>query len=174
MAFQFPATKSGATYYSVDYTVGRSGMNRKDDVILIQTMLNIQFFDLGGTYLARDWSAYECEPLPHMERLKIDGLAGPKTKEAILVFQRKLARFVPMMKGHDDGDIGPLQMRMRPSDSDTWKMVKGRTMILLNDGLIAHDRANSTTYHPKVGLELNPRKDTVSQYHLGLGFQKQR
>lgn len=56
---------------TISGTVGRSAANRHDDVVTVQELLNQVPTDEGG-------------PEP---QLKVDGLCGPKTKEAIQKFQ---------------------------------------------------------------------------------------
>lgn len=76
MAFQFE-TDDGGHGYNVNYAVGIKGVNRRDDVFLVQWMLHRIYTDalfqpVGG------------------KKLKVDGYAGPQTVKWITAFQERV------------------------------------------------------------------------------------
>ena len=60
---------------TINGSVGKGGMNRPADVVMIQYLLNCVPKDQGGP----------------SEELALDGICGPRTNAAILSFQKKLA-----------------------------------------------------------------------------------
>ena len=65
-------------FYTVDYSVGASGLNRKDDVMLVQFYLKRIYDNPFGGYSRPDPS----------QVMKVDGSCGPITKRWILDFQQ--------------------------------------------------------------------------------------
>ncbi|MBA3446236.1 MAG: hypothetical protein H0T56_01265 [Pseudaminobacter sp.] len=82
--------------YLVDAAVGRGCPNRKDDVYLVQFLLNALWGKTSdGTVIGGDG------PAP-----AIDGICGARTVNAILVFQKWYWRVTP--GGFTDGRVEPL------------------------------------------------------------------
>jgi hypothetical protein len=73
--------------YNVDHSVGKFGRNRKADVQLVQVLLNalIETTKRVGP-VSRNPDLLHPDPAP--EPLRPDGICGPKTKAAILWFQK--------------------------------------------------------------------------------------
>lgn len=69
-------------YFLIDHSVGRRGRNVRDDVLLVQFMLN----EVGrpGANLMQKGYYGRAEPA----NLRVDGICGPKTIAEILSFQR--------------------------------------------------------------------------------------
>lgn len=114
--------------YGIDHSVGRGGMNRMDDVQLIQVMIN--------RYI--DWRAYahttetsiDSRVLDRSGRqidyLKVDGRCGPLTLAAIVATQKALnlwrgsavdGRFDAFKDGSASVHQGPLTYGHRPFTS---------------------------------------------------------
>lgn len=70
----------------IHHSVGRRGRNLRDDVLLIQMMLN----EIGrpGAGLMQNGSFGKTAPV----ELFVDGMCGPKTVAAILAFQQAMNR----------------------------------------------------------------------------------
>jgi hypothetical protein len=67
----------------IDHSAGKGGRNRKDDVLLVQFLLNVaNRRDVSPFYKALK------------EPLVIDGVCGKNTKDAILLYQKKDAELV--------------------------------------------------------------------------------
>jgi hypothetical protein len=84
--------------YLVDAVVGRGGVNRRDDVLLVQFFLNT----LWGTKPDKQTVFGGNGPAP-----RIDGDCGPETINAITVFQRWYWQ-TPDPGGFADGRVEPL------------------------------------------------------------------
>jgi hypothetical protein len=76
MAFRFP-TSSGEYGYNVNYAVGAGGVNRRDDVFLVQWMLHRIYSDA-------------LFPLVGGKHLTVDGYVGPQTVQWIAAFQARV------------------------------------------------------------------------------------
>jgi lysozyme family protein len=63
----------------IDHSVGRHGRNRRDDVQLIQFLLNAANNYVGGHFFN-----------PRPEDLHVDGVCGEKTLAAILLYQKNI------------------------------------------------------------------------------------
>jgi hypothetical protein len=68
--------------YNVDHSVGKFGRNRTADVQLVQILLNAPIETIPRV------GPISLNPDPVPERLRPDGICGPKTKAAILWFQK--------------------------------------------------------------------------------------
>ncbi|TWT12758.1 hypothetical protein [Reyranella sp. CPCC 100927] len=75
--------------YAIDYTVGRGGVNARDDVLLVQICLNITYFERKDGYADRYMTSREENKL---EPLAEDGICGPLTMGRIHQFQVDLAK----------------------------------------------------------------------------------
>ena len=103
-------TKGSALYFVIDHSVGKGGRNLLPDVQLIQIHLNKVMDDREIKIRAYPeiWTGQElkdAEGVP-IQRLKVDGLCGPKTLAAILAFQQKFAALakdglVSAIRSHD-------------------------------------------------------------------------
>jgi hypothetical protein len=71
--------------YNVDHSVGKFGRNRMTDVQLVQVLLNAL---IETTARVGPLSGDLLHPEPAPEPLRPDGICGPKTKAAILWFQK--------------------------------------------------------------------------------------
>ena len=74
---------------SILHSVGKGGVNRRDDVAAIQAQINLFIQQLG------------------IQRLTVDGFAGPRTVGAIVEFQRKIEKLV-LQNGCVDTNGGTL------------------------------------------------------------------
>jgi hypothetical protein len=74
--------RSGEVIFNVDHSVGRYGRNRMVDVQLVQLLLNLLIDTTKHVGPLSD------PPLPAPEPLKLDGICGAKTIDAILWFQK--------------------------------------------------------------------------------------
>lgn len=85
MAFMTPiTTQSGATDYSynVDYAVGHWGCNFKEDVMLVQALLRIAYYEV------RDGPRQTFEPPAGFDTpIAVDGICGPNTTRFIQHYQ---------------------------------------------------------------------------------------
>jgi hypothetical protein len=78
-------------FFVIDYSVGRAGQNRIDDVQLVQILLN-RVIDMREAEIGLNPGVgYKRMTDPAgrpIAKLLVDGMCGPKTCEAILAFQR--------------------------------------------------------------------------------------
>jgi len=105
--------------YNVDHSVGKFGRNRTADVQLVQILLNALIETIPRV------GPISHNPDPAPERLRPDGICGPKTKAAILWFQKSRT-------GAQDGTINsvePVGRYGKPGHYGTY------TLWMLNDWL---------------------------------------
>ena len=82
MAYQFPyTTKSGkvSRYYNIDWPVGLSAANRKDDVMLVQTLFHILYHETEGF-----------SPPLAVDEIEVTGECDATTRAYIRYFKREL------------------------------------------------------------------------------------
>lgn len=143
MAFSFKAKNAnGATVYNVDYTVGRPGTNWKPDVLLVQALLNLLFFENGGTFFLNSTpgTAYGIDPPDNAAPLKLDGIKGPLTQQLIDTYQQGLQRIGPYPA---DGRLDPMAWSGDPQSPPT----RGRGIALLGTSARLSDLYNGTHYY---------------------------
>lgn len=174
MAFRI-ARPSGATYYSVDYSVGTAGPNFRDDVYLVQALLNAAYFD-NPTNMLRPlndpWGAvFPSGITSDLEPLALDGRCGKKTIHLIRVFQRAFLNGLGAVQGFDgskynpDGFLGPIRISGN-------KLLAGKHLTALNHVVMNMDlvhggkRHLNIRYIPALIKALSCQKST-SNYHLG-------
>jgi hypothetical protein len=88
--------------YNIDWSVGKGCWNEEPDVALIQILLNMLYVELPP--LERSILAYG--PFEMVtERLKVDGICGPKTIEGIILHQKVCQA---RSGGTVDGKIDPM------------------------------------------------------------------
>lgn len=79
MAFSYPLNAPGVPYfYNVDFSVGARGYNRHEDILLVQALLRIFYYEVGFV---------GCEPPPGEGGIAVDGFYGPATQRHISRFQ---------------------------------------------------------------------------------------
>lgn len=87
MAFRFKyiGEKTHQTFYlyNVDWAVGRIGGNVREDVMLVQVLLRIVFYELAGKG--------GLTPPPGNDGIAVDGYYGPVTQRHITQFQDEAA-----------------------------------------------------------------------------------
>lgn len=83
--------------FNVTYPVGPNGVNRWDDVMLVQHALNV---------VMAPFELKDARGRPITSYLKRDGLFGPRTAEAILAYQTQ-ARQVRKRMITVDGSVDP-------------------------------------------------------------------
>ncbi|MBS0428105.1 MAG: peptidoglycan-binding protein [Proteobacteria bacterium] len=72
--------------YNVDWAVGRIGSNARDDVMLVQALLRIFYYELMG------FTDVGFEPPPNAtDPIAVDGRIGPITQSHIVHFQSQIA-----------------------------------------------------------------------------------
>jgi hypothetical protein len=84
MAFMMSIkTSSGATDYSynVDYAVGQRACNFQQDVMLVQALLRIAYFEV------RDGPKRTFDPPAGLDSIGVDGICGPNTNRFIQHYQ---------------------------------------------------------------------------------------
>ncbi len=113
MAFRFP-TADGGHAYNVNYAVGANGVNRRDDVLLVQWMLHRIYAD--GTL-----------PPVGGPPLKVDGYAGPQTVKWIAAFQARVRASGESC--HVDGRVDSARKQVASVTKTVY------TIIWLNAGL---------------------------------------
>src|SRR5262245_10439072 len=80
MAYHF--FRSGLKGYNIDFSVGQGGVNLKDDVMLVQTMLHILFHENKDPFIASTFP-----PLPDVSDFDISGTVDSTTSRYILHFK---------------------------------------------------------------------------------------
>jgi len=65
---------NGLIFIKIQHSVGKGGSNRRDDVQMIQFLLNVAHIDIRNEFR-----------MPYL--LALDGVCGPKTLSAILEYQ---------------------------------------------------------------------------------------
>ena len=88
MAFTTTATGSTGVVsqtYNIDWSVGQLGPNAKADVMLVQALLKIFYYELLGFNDGLD------PPPGESAVIKVDGIKGPITQRHITHFQRQMA-----------------------------------------------------------------------------------
>ena len=87
MAFSTPTIgDSGAllTAYNIDWSVGRIGSNTREDVMLVQALFKIFYYELMGFN-------HDFDPPPgQTEVIGVDGYYGPVTQKHITHFQQQM------------------------------------------------------------------------------------
>jgi hypothetical protein len=88
MAYHFfqLSARSGQTVrgYNIDFSVGRGGANRKDDGMLVQTLLRIVYIENTDPELRSSRP-----PLPDNPDIVVDGIVGPTTQRYIMHFKNQ-------------------------------------------------------------------------------------
>lgn len=92
MAFRYPLNSSGSTHYNVDWTVGAGGSNWAEDVMLVQALFRIFFYDYNGNMHDREGMGRVAPPLGY-NSIAVDGKCGPATIAHIRWFQTLLVKF---------------------------------------------------------------------------------
>lgn len=92
--------------YDVDFSVGRShkSKNLRDDTTLVQCLLRIFYFELGGkTDLGVNF-----DPPPDTSGLVVDGFIGPQTQKHIERFLDQLGKSDTIQGRQNDHAFDPL------------------------------------------------------------------
>jgi hypothetical protein len=135
----------GKVFFVIDHSVGRTGRNLRDDVQLIQILLNRYFVS------AKHFADYEESQPPssdpnlarffrdqvpvdakgrRIESIRVDGICGPETLGAILAFQQAKKRVVGMAP-QVDGLVNAVGIAGQDTFVDPHRYLKLRTMWLL-------------------------------------------
>lgn len=96
------------TIFAVDHSVGRGGVNRTDDVQLIQVMIN-RYISTTADIHKKDpkWDALVLDSSRRqIDKIAVDGRCGPATLAAILAAQRSMKRWRGVAV---DGRIDPIR-----------------------------------------------------------------
>jgi peptidoglycan hydrolase-like protein with peptidoglycan-binding domain len=97
----------GGNVPNVDWSVGARGVNRRDDVMLVQTLLNLLCHDPLHAAVPN----HPDQPLNGSEGpLTVDGYWGPRTHQAVLNFE---AYCVKYLGGANDGLLDPIPASFR-------------------------------------------------------------
>lgn len=146
------------TAYNIDWAVGSIGSNIREDVMLVQALLRIFYYE----------SSVAQPPPESTGPITVDGRCGPITRAHIVHFQRLAAE-----KGypvHQDGAFDPYRAGGQVST-----LTKSRySMELLNNGCYSADKRNSTRFHKDLPIRddipvtlrsaLKTHKQTAKQY----------
>ncbi len=101
MAFTTPVfmAENGlpCSFYNIDYPVGATGYNRHEDVMLVQALFRILYYELGGTSTVR--------PPPGESGIAVDGYFGAATNRHIVQFKQQMTAM-----GGDFGAEGELRL----------------------------------------------------------------
>lgn len=125
MAFSTPFVSTSGkplTAYNTDWSVGQIGANTREDVMLVQALLKIFYYELLGFN-------HDFDPPPgQTDAIAVDGLKGPITQKHITHFQQQaIARGRKLLP---DGIFDPFRA---PGASST--LSKSRYALdLLNNG----------------------------------------
>ncbi|HMN20144.1 MAG TPA: peptidoglycan-binding protein [Ottowia sp.] len=120
MAFSYPLNEPGIPYfYNVDFSVGARGHNRREDVLLVQALLRIFYYEVGFE---------NCPPPPGENGIAVDGFYGSSTQRHINHVQQQ---FIAV--GNDTGNDGLLDPFRSPPYSTSLITKQYYTLVLLND-----------------------------------------
>lgn len=155
MPFSFKAKSAdGLPVYNIDYSVGRPGSNWAPDVKLVQALLNLLFFENGGTFYLRSTAgtAYGIDPPDQAAPLIIDGIKGPLTQSLIDSYQLGLQRIGAYPA---DGRLDPIAWSGAPSAAPT----RGRGLALLGTSARLSDEYNGTNHHARLLTDVQTYQD---------------
>lgn len=119
MAFSYPLSEPGIPYfYNVDFSVGARGHNRREDVLLVQALLRIFYYEVGFE---------NCPPPSGENGIAVDGFHGSSTQRHINHVQQQ---FIAV--GNDTGNDGLIDPFRTPYEGSL--ITKHHyTLVLLND-----------------------------------------
>jgi len=139
MAFTmtFKGKSSGTLYqtYNVDWSVGRIGSNIKEDVMLVQALFRIFYYELMG------FTDADFEPPPGEPVIVVDGWIGPATNRHIVHFQRQMV--ATGRKVMQDGIFDPF----RAPDQATTITKSRYALELLNNACDHYCKKNGVDYY---------------------------
>ena len=108
ITFKRPDAVGKKPFFVIDHSVGRAGMNRFDDVQLVQFLIN-RVIDMREGQIKRSPTVgfrQLTDPAGRpIAKLAVDGRCGPKTLEAILAFQNLIGKLAK------DGTISAVKDR---------------------------------------------------------------
>ncbi|MBX3244348.1 MAG: hypothetical protein KF685_07810 [Acidobacteria bacterium] len=148
MARVAPLPSNASTlYFIIDHSVGKGGRNLLPDVQLVQTHLNkilddrekrtIKYPDVWKGHEFRDAAGNQ------VQKLKVDGLCGPKTLGAIIGFQNNFAVLAK------DGRISAIKKRQHSAYiSAGYIMHKTMFKLVLESHIYAGTTISDITVEP--------------------------
>ena len=128
---------SGLRHYNVDYSVGSVGSNWKPDVMLIQALLNLLYFDNDGEFFTVDYGVHSFGRPSDIDRLEPDGIKGPLTQGLINLYQNRLAEILGT----------PADGRFDPTLMVGGHRKRGVGLMALNNSLLTSDEVNGTKHY---------------------------
>jgi hypothetical protein len=106
VAYQFFRlnSDSGQTFreYNIDFSVGRGGRNRKEDAMLVQTLLRILYIENTDSGFSERFPG-----LPDKPDIVVDGLVGNTTNRYIMHFKNQARQ--KGLKLHPDEIMDPFR-----------------------------------------------------------------
>lgn len=169
MAFtsSYVSAKSGKTFgiYNIDWSVGRIGSNLHDDVMLVQALLRIFYYEL------EDAAGPGYEPPPGESGIDVDGWIGKHTQAHITQFQTQMKA-----KGYNimqDGIFDPYRVHsMASTVSKTIYTIdflnNGCANLCDQKGLNNYDNlANRQDIPQQLRNALKTVKKTANKYKYG-------
>ena len=153
----------GADRCNVDWSVGRLGVNMREDVMLVQALLDIFYWKLHGL------TEPTLTPPPEDQGIEVDGYMGPITQRHITRFQQQCKA-----RGYDVWQDGLFDPFRRAGDLSTRTRTR-YAIELLNNACQKYCTAHNATYYGDLFNGQNPyplllrnalrtRKDTANQY----------
>jgi len=139
MAFTmtFKGKTSGTLHkiYNVDWSVGKIGSNIQEDVMLVQALFRIFYYELMG------FTDAEFEPPPGEPVIVVDGWIGPATHRHIVHFQRQMV--ASGRKVLQDGIFDPFRALEQVSTISKTRYA----LELLNNGCANYCTKNGVDYY---------------------------
>lgn len=99
MAFKMQAGKG--VWFNTDWTVGARGVNRREDVMLVQELMNLLYGDPVYGKFGGQYPDLVTTTLPYGEGPTVDGYWGPTTKAYITEYERYMCKYFGMT-AYDD------------------------------------------------------------------------
>ncbi len=129
--------KSGGTSdsYNIDWSVGKIGVNRREDVMLVQALFKIYYYQLLGFNGGND------PPAGETAVIEVDGIPGPATRRHIVHFQSQMLK-----RGSNvmlDGNFDPFRNQGQLSTVSKTRYA----LELLNNGCHLHCKEQGVDYY---------------------------
>jgi hypothetical protein len=150
---------SGKTFreFNIDFSVGRGGTNRKEDAMLVQTLLRILYIENTDANVGA-----ALPPLPDKPDIVVDGLVGPTTNRYIMHFKNQVRQ--KGVKLHPDEVMDPFRDN-EPDNLSTISKTRYAYGALMNLAAKADEASglNKFTILPEHDDTKEPLKSALKQ-----------